>query len=851
MTGTHYPLEVRPRVPEKLYRLQELANDLLYTWDRSVRGLFFRLDPALWEACNHNPKVFLRRVAQEKLDAALHDPIFMEDYERVLRMYEHYRARGIRSELKNKLDPDKDLIAYFCAEFGLSESLPTYSGGLGILAGDHCKAASDLGLPFVGIGLLYRQGYFTQSIDGHGRQIAHYTPVDFRDLPLTPAVDEQGKELRVEVPIEEREVRLRIWQGQAGHINLYLLDSDIEENSPADRGITYQLYGGDISMRMQQEIVLGIGGVRALRALKLAPTVWHLNEGHSAFQILERCREQMGAGHDFDTALELVAAASVFTTHTPVAAGHDRFDHGLVERFLGPYLRKHAMDIERVFGLGSAPENHGQLNMTSLALRGTRFHNGVSRIHGTVASEMEHYIWPDIPPEENPITYITNGVHVSTFLAREWANLFDGRIRGWRQRLRDPAFWECIDEIPDHRYWSMCQSLKSEMLEDINERIVRQYRRNGSSEALIKRVTRFISVHDTDALIVGFARRFATYKRATLLFSDEERLARLLNNAERPVIFIFAGKAHPQDVPGQELIRRVHQLSQDPRFVGRILLIEGYDMSLARKLVTGCDVWLNTPEYPMEASGTSGQKAGLNGVINFSVLDGWWGEGYNGRNGWAIIPHGQDFGHKERDIEEASDLIDILKKQIVPMYYNKGSKGYSEEWVHMSKASMKSILPRFNSERMVMDYVLKLYLPAIRKSRQLANDNAGPAAELAVWKNKIRKCWGSVTARRVDEAITHVYHNDSITLQVAVNLNGLSAEDVNVECQIGTMDSYSQWTAYACYQLKPEKTNEKNETLYSLTFVPNQPGQQYYQLRLSPFTHLLAHPYEMGRMIWL
>ncbi|MGD9385484.1 MAG: alpha-glucan family phosphorylase, partial [Thioalkalispiraceae bacterium] len=669
MSGTIYKLEIRPTIPETLSGLDVLAQDLLYSWDRGVRGLFYRLDPELWENCNHNPKVFLRRVAQSVLDEAADDHLFMEEYNRVISAYETYHKKVIHPIVEEHLDSSRDLVAYFCAEFGLHESFPIYSGGLGILAGDHCKATSDLGVPFVAVGLLYRQGYFTQTIDGDGNQMAQYHDISFDELPVKPAHGPNGEELCVSVEIERRQVMLKVWQAKAGHITLYLLDSDLELNQSEDRSITHQLYGGGKSTRIQQEIVLGIGGVRALRALGIEPTVWHINEGHAAFQILERCREKIYQGLDFDSSLELIAAGTVFTTHTPVAAGHDIFEQELITQYFSDYIKELNIDIHTFLGLGITPDNHGTFNMTSLALRGSRLHNGVSRIHGSVASHMEGYIWPQIPHQENPISYVTNGVHAATFIAREWVNLFDSRFSEWRNELLNREYWNCIDEIPDHRFWSLRKELKAPMMDDIHKRMLRRYSRAGFSEALLKRVTEITGQSEANVLVFGFARRFATYKRATLLFSDLERLARLVNDPERPVVFIFAGKAHPRDIPGQDLIRKIHEVSLKPEFLGKIILLEGYDMAMARKLVTGVDVWINTPEYPLEASGTSGQKAAINGVMNLSVLDGWWGEGYEGDNGWAIHPHGQNIDGHLRDKEEAADLFNLIENEIIPMYF--------------------------------------------------------------------------------------------------------------------------------------------------------------------------------------
>ncbi len=851
MTGTRFYLEVQPTIPPRLARLGELANDLMYSWDRQIRRLFYRLDRSLWEACHHNPKVFLRRVAQERLEAAAKDRGFMEDYHRALSTYDTYHSEGMRPTLEDHLDPEQDLVAYFCAEFGLHESVPIYSGGLGILAGDHCKAASDLGIPFVGIGLLYRQGYFIQTIDNHGQQIAHYMPIRFDDLPIQPALDPDGNEVRVKIQMPEREVTIKVWRGKAGHITLYLLDTDLTENREDDRTITYQLYGGDRDTRIRQEIVLGIGGIRAIRALGLNPTVWHINEGHAAFQILERCREHVQAGRDFDTALELVASGTVFTTHTPVPAGHDIFQAELLRVYLHDAADALHIDDDRLFRLGAFPGQEDGFNMTALALRGSRFHNGVSRIHGGVASRMESYVWPQVPPEENPISYVTNGVHLHTFLAREWVNLFDMRFSDWRNALCDPEYWECVEQIPDLRFWSLGQELKSSMLEYVRSRITAQHRRNGVSAANISHITEYLSPAKSDTLVLGFARRFATYKRATLLFSDRERLVRLLNDPERPVIVIFAGKAHPSDTPGQELIRTIHEYAMSPEFMGKIILLEGYDIALARKLVTGVDVWVNTPEYPLEASGTSGEKAGINGVINLSVLDGWWGEGYDGTNGWAIAPHGPHFDPEQRNREEASDLLNLVEHEVIPLYYDRDHQGYSPGWVKLSKASMKTLIPRFSAQRMVVDYIRGFYDPARRQSTRLGADQGAPAAELAGWKHKIAQHWPGVGVRLVEQPPHEIRHDEVLHVQVAAFLNGLEREDVTVECLIGTEDGEGEFEVSQRLHLSPQHTTDNDEVVFAMEYTPELSGLQQLRIRMYPHHEMLSHPLEMGRMIWL
>jgi glycogen phosphorylase len=849
MNETTFELEVRPNVPESLSGLHDLAANLLYSWDRNVRGLFYRLDHVLWEQCDHNPKLFLHRVSQQVLLDSAEDHVFMEEYARVMSAFNSYLQKTSYYDVEKYLDPEKDLVAYFCAEFGLHESFPIYSGGLGILAGDHCKAASDLGLPFVAIGLLYRQGYFTQAIDSQGQQIPEYAKTRFSELPVKPALDEKGQRIYIIVDLPGRSVQLRAWHACAGHINMYLLDSNLKENNEDDRKITFQLYGGDTTMRLQQEIVLGIGGVRLLRALGLKPTAWHINEGHAAFQILERCREQVENGMTFSAALELVASGTVFTTHTPVPAGHDMFDDKLMSSYFGRFSEQLRLSFADFMQLGASPVNAHAFNMTALALRGSRFHNGVSRIHGDVASRMESYIWPQIPHDENPMTYVTNGVHAHTFLAREWVSLFDMRFREWRNKLLDENYWQCIDDIPDHRFWSLRQELKSQMLEDVYRRTLLRYRRNGCNESLIRRVTQYINKPEADMLVLGFARRFATYKRATLIFNDPERLAKILNNPEQPVVLIFAGKAHPKDRPGQELIRQIHEFAHRPEFIGRIILLEDYNMAMARRLVTGVDVWVNTPQYPLEASGTSGQKAAINGVLNLSVLDGWWGEGYNGKNGWGITPHGDNVPADIRDKEEASDLLDLLENEIVPFFYNRAAQGFSKYWVKLSKASMKSCIPAFNSARMVMDYVRKMYAPARNQYARLRENNAQPAIDLALWKKKVREHWHRVSLARIDESPAMICTGEFLPVKVKVFLDGLQAQDVAVECLVGIREE-GRFVIKECHRLQYDSAAGDSH-LFSLQLQPGNSGMNYYKLRMYPYHSLLSHHLETGCMVWL
>ena len=850
MTEPRHRLEVEPRIPASLARLADLAENLLYSWDRSVRGLFYRIDPAGWERSAHNPKVFLRQVTQARLDALAADPAFLAQYADVLRRFDAYRAAaGVdRSWLPAGLVPGRDLVAYFCMEYGLHESLKIYSGGLGVLAGDHCKAASDLGLPFVAVGLMYRLGYFQQHIDARGTQETIHTPTELGDLPVRPALDAAGHELRVVVTLDGRAVALRVWRAEVGNIPLLLLDSDVPENAIGDRRITYQLYGGDREVRLLQELVLGIGGVRALRALGLAPTVWHVNEGHPAFMLLERCREAVAGGLPFAAAFEQVAAATVFTTHTPVAAGHDLFPAELVARHARRLVEALGIGIDELVALGASPQGGGDLNMTALALRGSRHHNGVSRIHGGVASRMESYVWPEVSPEDNPIFSITNGVHVPTFLAREWANLFDARHPDWRSHLHDAGFWEkVLAGIPDHRFWSLRQSLKGEMLERVRAIMLRQYRRNRIGRSRTERMRRALAPDNTGTLFLGFARRFATYKRALLLFHDPPRLARLLADPARPIVLLFAGKAHPHDGAGQELIRRINEFAAKPEFEGRLFFIEDYDLALARLLVTGVDLWLNTPQHPLEASGTSGQKAAINGVLNLSVLDGWWGEGYDGENGWAISPFGIDDDPSRRDAAEAGELYDILEREVVPTYFERGTQGFAPGWVRRSKAAMRSVMPRFSAHHMVMEYAERMYAPAATAAAAL---DGARATELARWKARVRAHWSRVNLRWAAPPPSRAFEGEPVTLRIAATLDGLAPSDLRVEALLAPEDDGAEDLRPQALPLASVGT-DGNEAIYELTFRPPMSGRQCFRVHAHPWHADLSHPLELGLRRWL
>jgi glycogen phosphorylase len=859
--GTRYILEVNPRIPKRLGRLEELAGNLWYSWDRPTRALFARLNPPLWDAVGHSPKAMLKRIDEQRLIDASSDPAFLDSLSRVLAAFDAYHADPPFKDNGGGFRPD-DLVAYFCAEFGVHESLPIYSGGLGILAGDHCKAASDFKLPFVAVGLLYRQGYFVQTVDGEGRQRAEYSDADFDDLPIE-AVRVDSNELKVEIAFPGRKVHLKVWQARIGHVRLYLLDADIPENSERDRHITHRLYGGDRTTRVEQEICLGVGGARALAALGLKPSVWHINEGHAAFLILERLRRSASEGLEPDAALEAIAGNTVFTTHTPVPAGHDQFSEAVV----APYLKSCFGDmnllaaVEHVAALGRPPAG-GDFNMTALAIRGSRYHNGVSRIHGGVSARLLKEFWPQVSPEENPLGYVTNGVHIATFLAPEWGEVLQRFLGvGWMHRLGYPGIWEKIRDIPDHIFWSVRQDIKARLFHMVRHRVAQQHARNHGSASHLERLLRFVDPAKPDVLTVGFGRRFATYKRATLLFDNLENLRRIFAERERPVLFLFAGKAHPADEPGQELIRTIVHMLRQEEFEGRILFLEGYDLHIARRLVSGVDVWLNNPVYPLEASGTSGMKAGMNGVINLSVLDGWWDEGYDGENGWAIKPASPQLDPHRRDHEEARTLYEILQHHVIPLYYQRGPQGtpeggsrapgtYSPEWVRIAKRSMASLLPRYDASRMLGEYVARFYLPASRQGHLYAQDSHAAARTLAAWKTRARAAWPGVTARRLDTPASRIAFGASLPVEVAVKLNGLAPADVRVELLLSREPRETPPLQHS-HDLAPAGQLDSGEHRYVLDLKPGLSGKLDYRIRVYPQHELLAHPFELGLMAWV
>jgi starch phosphorylase len=694
-------------LPARIRELGDLVYNLWWSWDPEATALLERVDHLLWEESGHNPIKVLRQVDPARLAQLASTPDFLEHYDRVLSAFRDYmRSEGTIFEATYPYAAEQS-IAYFSAEFGIHESLPIYSGGLGVLSGDHVKEASDMGIPLTGIGFLYPQGYFRQEIDAEGRQIARYDKLDFSQVPALAATDKNGNEIFVSVELPGRSVYAKVWQIQVGRVSLYLMDTDVEQNAEQDRVLAARLYGGDHELRIMQEIVLGIGGVRVLRALGLEPSAFHMNEGHSAFLVLELTRELVAQGMSFDQAQALVSAHSVFTTHTPVPAGNDAFAFDLMDKYFGNFYSKLGLSRERFLSLAA---DGGLFSMTVLGLRFSDQRNGVSKLHGEVARKMWAHVF-STSVEQTPIGHITNGVHTATWLAPERHALY-AHVLGadWQARLDDPKVWEPLKVLPAAQLWNIQAARKSKLVDFTRDVWVRQLKRLGAGEQALARAHQAL---DPKALTIGFARRFATYKRATLVLSDPARLKRILHNPDKPVQVIFAGKAHPADLPGQELIRAIYQASLDHELEGKLVLLEDYGMDDARLLVQGVDIWLNNPRRPLEASGTSGEKAALNGVLNFSVLDGWWAEGYDGSNGWEIgDPNKQENSEAEQDAADALALYETLENQIVPLYYQRDAENVPGAWVERSKNSICTLAPAYSTRRMLKEYC-QYYVGAI------------------------------------------------------------------------------------------------------------------------------------------
>lgn len=768
--------------------MKDLVYNLSWTWNHETISLFRRLDRNLWDETYHNPVDMLGQINHARLEDAINDDSFMSHLRRSHEDLQTYLTDttwfGHRF---GKTDGPQ--IAYFSMEFGLSECLPIYSGGLGMLAGDHLKSSSDLGIPLVGVGLLYQKGYFQQYLNADGWQQETYPENDFYNLPILPALDGDGQHLTIDVQMVGRKVYAQVWRAQVGRVSLYLLDTNTEKNESRDRKITYQLYGGDSETRIQQEIVLGIGGMRALRALGHHVKVCHMNEGHAALMALERMHHRMQKDHlSFDEALEATRAGTVFTTHTPVPAGIDTFDPGLLQRYLSDFFQESGLNPQSILGLGrrNALDQNEPVNMALLALRTTAMANGVSKLHGLVSRKMFQSIWPTVPLNEVPISYVTNGVHTRSWISSEMSDLFTRYLGpNWISKPGDQEIWEKIVNIPDIELWRIHERRRDRLVAFCRRHICMQLKRR---LAPTKDISCAGDALNPEALTIGFARRFATYKRATLLLKDPGRLKQIITNSQRPVQFIFAGKAHPKDHQGKEFIRQLIQFARQAGVTNSFVFLENYDMNVARYLVQGVDVWLNNPRRPMEASGTSGMKVVHNGGLNFSILDGWWDEGYSSDCGW-IVGQGEEYDDPAyQDEVESKSIYDTLENEIIPLFYQRTHDGLPRNWIAMMKNSMRKLSPQFNTNRMVSEYTEHFYVPLGKHWSTLAEEEFSKTRELVEWSNRVKASWGGV--RIVSSSITKNYlktgHEEEV--EASINLNGLEPSDVAVQVYSGPLD---------------------------------------------------------------
>jgi starch phosphorylase len=844
--------QVLPKLPEEIKDLREIAYNLLWTWNQETIELFRRLDRNLWETSGHNPALLLGTVKQELLTEAAHDEGFRAHLERVaahLRRYMHATTWFG----KKYGEFEKPYVAYFSMEYGLTECLPTYSGGLGVLAGDHLKSASDLGLPLVGVGLLYQEGYFQQYLNEDGWQQEYYPDNDFYTLPILPERRADGQVVMLDIRFPGRTVKVQVWRAQVGRVPLFLLDTNVPDNSPEDRRITYQLYGGDNEMRLKQEIVLGLGGILMLHSLGMPPTVCHMNEGHSALLSLGRVRmRREEAGLSMREAFEVLGSGTVFTTHTPVPAGIDAFAPELMKKyFISPGHPEHEATGEEFLALGRPhPENPREpFNMAIFALRMAEYSNGVSKLHGEVSRRMWQDVWPGVPEDEVPIDFVTNGIHTRSWISYEMATLFD-RYLGpdWPRKPEDPGVWKRVDEIPDEELWRTHERRRERMVSYARRRLYKQLMQRGARPALIQAAT---EVLNPDALTIGFARRFASYKRATLLFRDPERLKSILCNPSRPVQILIAGKAHPKDDPGKTLIKTIIHFAKDETVRRHVVFLENYDMSVARYLVQGADVWLNTPRRPMEASGTSGMKVLPNGGLNLSILDGWWVEGYSPETGWAI-GHGEEYEDPEyQDQVESSSLYTLLEREIIPLFYERGPDGLPRGWIAKMKASMRQLCCEFNTNRMVTEYCERYYIPARDLCDKLGHDEMRPARELGTWKVKVRTQWRGVRILSVHADVSGAAGvGDSVKIQAQVNLGTLTPDDVLVQAYFGSLNAERLIEKGDTIPMEMKQKAKDGTYLYEGLVPCRQSGLHGYSVRVIPFHPDVPHPLRLGLITW-
>lgn len=847
-------ITVNPQLPKRIGRITEIANNLWWSWNTEFLRLFKRIDIDLWERCNKNPVKFLKSVDQDKLEAVSRDIAFVKEYDKIVDDFDGYMSS--KNTWFNQKYPENrnDLIAYFSAEYGLDQTIGIYSGGLGILSGDHLKSASDLGIPLVAVGLLYKNGYFNQIIDRYGMQQPEYRDLDLYNLPINPVKDLDGNDLMLYIKFPKRRIYLKVWEINVGRIKLYLMDSDIDVNNSEDRNTTARLYGGDQEMRIRQEIILGMGGVSLLRRLGLTPTVYHMNEGHSAFLNLELIKNTIKEKQvSFEVAKDIATSKTVFTTHTPVPAGNDIFPIGLVEKYFKDFWPRLGLTREQFLKLGMKPgEGLEQgFNMGIFALKIAGKKNGVSKLHGEVSRELFADVWPHIAPSESPITYVTNGIHTCSWLAPKLKELYNKYlIPYWQDNIHEDYVWEKIKTIPDDKLWKVHTDNKIKLLALVKENVTRRLRREGINYDEIVEIT---SKLNPEALTIGFARRFATYKRATLIFKDIERITQILNDPNRPIQLIFAGKAHPADREGAELIKYIHEISLKPQFKGKIFILENYNIEISRYMVSGVDVWLNNPRRPMEASGTSGQKASVNGVVNFSVLDGWWAEGYNQKNGWSIGTNKEYPSYEEQDKADSESIYYTLENKIIPIYYDKDRNGISKTWIELMKNSVMSTGGKYSTARMLVDYTNKLYMPLCNLTKKYYND-LNRVTEFNSWKESLYSNWKDIRIEQVENNADNITVDAGAEIEVrcAVTLPNIAPEDIRTEVYYGKFLEDGTVQDVKIIPMKTERVEPENKKYYYVAKIDLTSGGNYgYSFRVMPQHEMILDSENLDLVKWI
>jgi starch phosphorylase len=845
---------VTPILSEKLARLKDIAYNLWWSWNHDALDLFEDIDHELWEKTDRNPIYFLQEVSSAKLEESLNDKAYMLKYNDMVEAFDSYLEDKNTWFNRNYPNMGNHAVSYFSAEYGLNEILPVYSGGLGVLSGDHCKSASDLGIPFVAIGLLYKQGYFSQRINKDGWQETVFSDLNLSRLPLQAAINSEGEQVLINIELPGRMVYAKVWEVQIGRVSLYLMDTDIEQNNETDRWLTARLYGGDQETRIQQEILLGIGGVRVLEALGINAWVYHMNEGHSAFLGLEIIRKLVQEKKlSFNAAKEVAQAHIIFTTHTSVPAGNDVFPLYMIDKYFSSYWSNMGISRHQFLDMGLKVHDNQNFNMTVLALTLAGRKNGVSELHGAVTRNIYNNLWPGVPEDEVPVTHVTNGIHTTSWLSPSLRKLYDKYLgTEWLKKISEKSIWLNIDNLPDSQIWNIHMQSKKELIEYLRKKIKLQRISNGCSAESIRDAEYLLK---PDVLTIGFARRFATYKRANLIFRNIERIKSIFNNPEMSVQIIFAGKAHPADRPAHEVIKYINDIAMREGFTGKVVLVEDYNIALARKMVQGVDIWLNNPRRPLEASGTSGQKVCINGIINFSILDGWWCEGFNGNNGWAIGDETLYDDEYFQDNADSESLYSILENHIIPLYYNRDANGIPTGWVRLMKESIKSLAYRFSTHRMVQDYTNKMYIPSIKRVDKIISSYYNYAINLAEWKSFIEENWSQVSIS-AEKTLNHLKEyntlaGNSIVISANVNTGNIDPSNIKVEIYYKKLNQNNDIEEPQIKEMKMIEKAGASSWLYTTEIKLADGGEYSYTFRVIPYHPNLINKFDAGLIRWV